>query len=298
MRPRVAPGAAPSGASAPPGRPPATITPGTQQNLRSMFSAAATNWSAEVGKKIEVKGNWWVGGTTAERSKWHLVTVIEYTDQHEFEVRRKGQPASTRVGKALKIRVDAVDDESDDAWMDVNQYAKYKERYEQKLKDDAIVESARELLKGALPTADDDDGNGGGGGDGSDGTADMTDSQRYKSVIKLLFTDCKEYRPSKTGKSGSWKMRCLLDKGELWEPSLRNKAPTSTSRRSKYIRVNHPRVWAEFIVPISPHVRGRMVNGEYVPLKSFKDAFGAHWLYAKMVAKVRLSPRHRSTLDL
>ena len=85
-----------------------------------MFSAAATHWATEVGKRVEVKGVWWVGGSAAERSKWHTVTVIEHTTQHEFEVKRKGQPTSTRVGKALKIRVDAVQDGSEDAWMDVN----------------------------------------------------------------------------------------------------------------------------------------------------------------------------------
>ena len=51
---------------------------------------------------------------------------MEYTAQHKFEVKRKGQPPSTRVGKALKIRVGAVDDGSEGAWMDVNQHAKYK----------------------------------------------------------------------------------------------------------------------------------------------------------------------------
>ena len=65
-------------------------TPAAQQNLKSMFSAAATNWESEVGKKVEVKGNWWVGGTVAERGKWHMVTAIEYTGRPEFEVKRKG----------------------------------------------------------------------------------------------------------------------------------------------------------------------------------------------------------------
>ena len=85
-----------------------------------MFSAAATNWESEVGKKVEVKGDWWVGGTASERRKWHTVTVIEYKGRHEFDVVRKGQPTTQRIGKALKIRVDAVDDGSEDAWMDVN----------------------------------------------------------------------------------------------------------------------------------------------------------------------------------
>jgi hypothetical protein len=199
-----------------------------------MFSAAATNWEQEVGKKIEVKGNWWVGGSAKERAKWHVCTVMEYTSEHEFEVRRKGQPGTTRKGKALKIRVDAVDDEAEDAWMDVNQYSKYKERYEKKLKEDGIVENARELLKEALEVPgenDDDDGNGGGGGGGGGGA--RADAAKYKSVIKLLYKDVKEYRPSKSGKTGSWKMRCLLDGNDIWEPSLKNKAATSTSRRSK-----------------------------------------------------------------
>lgn len=210
-------------------------TPAAQQNLRQMFSAAATNFQQEVGKKIEVKGNWWVGGSAAERAKWHVCTVIEYTAEHEFEVKRKGQPASIRRGKALKIRVDAVGDLAEDAWMDVNQYSKYKERYDQKVKEDAIVENARTLLKDALASddqQDDDDGNGG-DGDGAAGGGGAASSSKYKSVIKLLFTDCKEYRPSRTGKTGSWKMKCLLDQHLLWEPSPKEKAATSTSRRSK-----------------------------------------------------------------
>ena len=117
--------------------------------------------------------------------------------------------------------------------------------------------------------------------------SEVSDNERYRSIVKLLFTDCKEYRLSRTKKSASWKFKCLLDKGEVWEPSLKDKAATSTSRRSKYIRVHHPRVWAEFIVPISPHVRGRMVDGQYIPLRSFKNAFGTHWKYAKVVAKDR-----------
>ena len=185
MRARGSAGAASSGASAASaasgGRRP-EATPAAQQNLKSMFSAAATNWESEVGKKVEVKGNWWVGGTAAERGKWHMVTVIEYTGRHEFEVVRKGHPTSQRIGKALKIRVDAVDDGSEDAWMDVNQYAKYKERFLQKVKDDAIVENARTLLKGALGTdADDDDGNGAGGGDGSSPDASVRN--------RLIFND-------------------------------------------------------------------------------------------------------------
>ena len=209
-------------------------TPAAQQNLRQMFSAAATNWQQEVGKRFEVKGNWWVGGSAAERAKWHVCTVIEYTAEHEFEVKRKGQPASTRRGKALKIRVDAVDDEAEDAWMDVNQYQKYKERYDQKLKDDAIVENARGLLKDALAVdGDHDDNSDDGSGAGGGAARVQSDASKYKSVIKLLFKDCKEYRPSRTGKTGSWKMKCLLDNHELWEPSPKEKAPTSTSRRSK-----------------------------------------------------------------
>ena len=129
MRARGSAGAAASGASAASaasgGRRP-VATPAAQQNLKSMFSAAATNWESEVGKKVEVKGNWWVGGTAAERGKYHMVTVIEYVGRHEFGVVRKGQPAARRVRKALKIRVDAVDDGSEDLWMDVNQYAKCK----------------------------------------------------------------------------------------------------------------------------------------------------------------------------
>ena len=123
MRARGSAGAASSGASASAasaasgGRRPES-TPAAQQNLRHMFSAAASNWEKEVGKKAKVKGNWWVGGSAAERSKWHMVTVLEYTAQHEFEVKRKGQPTSARGGKALKIRVDVVDDSSEDAWME------------------------------------------------------------------------------------------------------------------------------------------------------------------------------------
>ena len=156
MRARGSAGAASSGASAASAasggrRPEGTLA--AQQNLKSMFSAAATNWESEVGKKVEVKGNWWVGGTAFERGKWHMVTVIEYTNRHEFEVVRKGHPVSQRIGKALKIRVDAVDDGSDDAWMDVNQYAKYKERFLQKAKDGAIVENARTLLRAHMSSS-------------------------------------------------------------------------------------------------------------------------------------------------
>ena len=188
MRARGSAGVASSGASAASaafgGRRPES-TPAAQQRLRHMFSAAATNWEKEVGKKVEVKGNWWVGGTAAERGKWHMVTVIEYTGHHEFEVKRKGQPTSQRIGKALKIRVDAVDDSSEDAWMDDNQYAKYKGRFEQKVKDGAIVENARTLLRGVLGTvADDDDGNGAGGDDGSSPDAPVRRLVIYEQCLR------------------------------------------------------------------------------------------------------------------
>ena len=159
------------------------------KTLNRCFSAAATNWESEVGKKVEVKGDWWVGGTSAERRKWHMVTVIEYKGRHEFDVVRKGQPTTQRIGKALKIRVDAVDDSSEDAWMDVNQYAKYKERFLQKVKDDAIVENARTLLKGALSTdADDDDGNGAGGGDGSPPAAPVRNRLNFNDAFCSKLT--------------------------------------------------------------------------------------------------------------
>ena len=193
MRARGSAGAASSGASAASAasggrRPEATPAP-AQQNLKSMFSAAATNWEGEVGKKVEVKGDWWVGGTPAERRSWHMVTVLEYTARHEFDVVRKGQPTTQRIGKALKIRVDAVDDSSEDAWMDVNQYAKYKERHLQKVKDDAIVENARTLLKGALSTdADDDDGNGAGGGDGSPPAAPVRNRLNFNDAFCSKLT--------------------------------------------------------------------------------------------------------------
>ena len=87
MRARGSTGAASSGASAASaasvGRCP-EATPAAQHNLKSMFSAAATNRESEVGKKVEVKGIWWVGGTAAERGKWHMVTVIEHTGRHGF----------------------------------------------------------------------------------------------------------------------------------------------------------------------------------------------------------------------
>ena len=56
------------------------------------------------------------------------------------------------------------------------------------MKDGAIVENVRSLLKDVFGTADDDDGNGGGSGDGSSPGA-VSDSKRHKPVAKLLFTD-------------------------------------------------------------------------------------------------------------
>jgi hypothetical protein len=57
-----------------------------------------------------------------------------------------------------------------------------------KVKDGAIAENARSLLKDVFGTAGDDDGNGGGSGDGSSPGA-VSDSERLKPVAKLLFTD-------------------------------------------------------------------------------------------------------------
>ena len=56
------------------------------------------------------------------------------------------------------------------------------------MKDGAIAENARSLLKDVFGTAGDDDGNGGGSGDGSSPGA-VSDSERLKPVAKLLFTD-------------------------------------------------------------------------------------------------------------
>ena len=270
-----------------------------QTTIATMFSACTTDFSKEVGKTVEVKGDWWVGGTAAERRAWHLVKIIDYAPSHQFEVTRKGQPTTHRTGKALKIRVvEKGEDDDEDAWMDVMQYQKYRVRYDEKLKGDAIVEKARGLLETAAKAAADGDDqagaraadDGGDAGGGADAVAAMSDKEkkaRYKSVVALLYKDMTVYRPAKSGKSGSWKFKCLLDNEELWEPSAKDKPPTGTSRRSKHIREKHPRVWLEFIVPLSPHVRGRVIDGTYVKLMSFKEAFHLNWLFAKMIAADR-----------
>ena len=85
-----------------------------QTTIASMFSASTIDFSKEVGKTVEVKGDWWVGGSAAERRAWHLVKIIEYAPVHQFEVTRKGHPTTQRSGKALKIRV--VDKGEEDGW--------------------------------------------------------------------------------------------------------------------------------------------------------------------------------------
>ena len=42
----------------------------TGQDLRMLFGAASTDWLKEVGNAVEVKGDWWVGGSADSRRTW------------------------------------------------------------------------------------------------------------------------------------------------------------------------------------------------------------------------------------
>ena len=95
-----------------------------------MLAAQGTDWKKHVGKTIEVKGEWWVGGSASDRRKWWSVRVMDFSPAHEFEVVRKGQPKSTRIAKALRIRLTDNEEDDDDSWMDVAQYQKYFLRWE------------------------------------------------------------------------------------------------------------------------------------------------------------------------
>ena len=45
----------------------------------------------------------------------------------------------------------------------------------------------------------------------------------------------------------------------------------------------HRPVYIEFVVPNSPHVRGRLTEqGDFVKLKAFKEAFATHRKYTKV----------------
>ena len=49
----------------------------TPANLTSAI--AEMDWSNEVGQTVEVKGDWWLGGTSAQRRNYHLVRVVAYS---------------------------------------------------------------------------------------------------------------------------------------------------------------------------------------------------------------------------
>ena len=90
------------------------------------------------------------------------------------------------------------------------------------------------------------DGGGGSGGGGGGGgrrrrtiAARRVKKNRYASVVKKLFVDLNEYRVARSGESAAWSYRCVLDGHVLWEPSALGKRPSSTSRRSKYIRCDN-----------------------------------------------------------
>ena len=92
-----------------------------------------------------------------------------------------------------------------------------------------------------------DNGDGGGGGSGSGGggggrrtiAARRVKKNKYASVVKKLYVDLNEYRVARGGESAAWSYRCVLDGHVLWEPSALGKRPSSTSRRSKYIRYDN-----------------------------------------------------------
>ena len=46
----------------------------TPANLTSAI--AEMDWSNEVGQAVEVKGDWWLGGTSAQRRNCHLARVV------------------------------------------------------------------------------------------------------------------------------------------------------------------------------------------------------------------------------
>ena len=195
-------------------------------DLRDHFAAAGTDFAREVGKSVEVKGDWWEGGTASERRSWWKVTVMEYSKSHDFEVQRKHQPKTTRTAPALRIRLETAQDDSEDAWMvrcsrqisrsrlrplysvcaqDCAQYVKYKRIHEEKLKQNAIREKARAAIEGGMKQNAD-----GGGAAADAGDDDVTSmdppelslaekKEKYKSVVALLFDCTNQYRVAKGG---------------------------------------------------------------------------------------------------
>jgi hypothetical protein len=160
------------------------------QDLRGVFAAAGTDWSKQVGNTLEVKGDWWEGGTASDRRKWFKVKVMSYNPAYQFEVVRKGQPKSTRLAKALRIRVVDNEEDEEDAWMDVAQYQKYLVRWEDKQKSDSIVDNARGIIERGLAAEEGPGAEGAAAAEASD-APQMTEHQqhhRYTSVMTLLVT--------------------------------------------------------------------------------------------------------------
>jgi hypothetical protein len=84
-------GSAPVGGATAAGRARRATTPA---NIAADLNATTpVDWTKEVGATVEVKGNWWTGGSADSRRKFYNVRVVAYDAKHVFAFRRKGARA-------------------------------------------------------------------------------------------------------------------------------------------------------------------------------------------------------------